>query len=86
VGVLVPQQLGQWLENDYELRKLDVPSAKKGAIRSPTPGRDRCVVIAEAPPHAGRRSVDFHVAQSPLGPVVGLKTHEDDAAARRFVG
>ncbi len=67
----------------YELRKLDVPASEEGG----NPLTDSAAVnvvlsLLRIADHPGDTVARFHVANSPLGAVVGLDDYRDDAAAR----
>lgn len=69
----------------YELRKLNVPSSEEGGNPlTDSPAVTVVLSLLKLADHPGDTICRFHVAQSPLGAVVGLKTHDDDAAARRL--
>lgn len=83
VGVLVRknQTVGRLI---YELRARGIPASEEGG----NPLTDSVAVtiilsLLRLADHPGDTVARFHLAHSPLGPVVGLTEHDDDAAARR---
>jgi len=81
-----PQQLGSGFD-DYGTSQIGrCRPAKKGQSAHRLPGRDRCVVIAEARRPSGRHDLSIHVAQSAVGPVVGLKNARRRRGSAAVVG
>jgi len=83
VGVLVRKNatVGRLI---YELRARGIPASEEGG----NPLTDSAAVtivlsLLRLADHPADTVARFHLAHSPLGPVVGLTDHEDDAAARR---
>jgi ATP-dependent exoDNAse (exonuclease V) beta subunit len=82
VGVLVRKNetVGRLI---YELREQDVQASEEGG----NPLTDSAAVVVvlslvRLADHPGDTVARFHVAHSPLGPVVGLSDYEDDRSAR----
>lgn len=68
----------------YQLRELEVPASEEGGSRlADSPAVMSLMAALQMAGHPGDRIARYHVAQTPVGAVVGLTDHQDEAAAHR---
>ena len=66
------------------LRGLGVEASEEGATTlTDSPAVSTCLALLRLADHPGDRIALYQVAWSPLGPIVGLTTHDDHSQARR---
>mgnify|MGYP002780499334 CR=1 FL=1 len=66
-----------------ELRRLGVAASEEGGNPlTDSPAASAVLALLRLADHPGDRVARFHVAQTPLGELVGLPHHDDDRAAR----
>lgn len=69
----------------YELRRLDVPASEEGGNPlTDSPAVGTVLSLLRLADHPGDLVARFHVANSPLGAIVGLIDYESAALARRI--
>ena len=69
----------------YELRRLHVEASEEGGNPlTDSPAVELILSLLTLADHPGHTAARFHVARSPLGPLVGLAGHQDDDAAARL--
>ncbi len=69
----------------YELRRLGIHASEEGGNPlSDSPPVELILSLLTLADHPGHTAARFHVAQSPLGPSIGLRDHGDDAASCRL--
>ncbi len=68
----------------YELRRRGLKVSEEGGnVLTDTPAVTVLLSLLKLADHPGDTAARFHVATSPLGRLVGLTSHDDDAAASR---
>ncbi len=71
----------------FELSARGIDASEEGGNPlSDSPAVELVLSLVTLADHPGHTAARFHVAQSPLGPLVGLDRHDDDAAACRLAG
>ncbi|HUY90928.1 MAG TPA: UvrD-helicase domain-containing protein [Pirellulales bacterium] len=69
----------------YELRRRGIQASEEGGNPlTDSPAVAAVLSLLTLADHPGDTVARFHVAQSPLGPIVGLKSHQDEFAAGRL--
>jgi ATP-dependent exoDNAse (exonuclease V) beta subunit len=82
IGVLVRRNVAvAWLIRRLRQKKIEA-SEEGGNPLTDSPAVQWVLSLLAIADHPGHTAARFHVAHSPLGPVVGLTDYGDDAAAR----
>lgn len=69
----------------YELRRRGVAASEEGGNPlTDSPAVAAVLALLTLADHPGDTVARFHVAHSPLGPIVGLESHQDELAAGRL--
>lgn len=81
IGVLVRRNNAvAWLIR--RLRQMDIEASEEGGNPlTDSPAVQWVLSLLTLADHPGHSAARFHVVHSPLGPLVGLATHDDEAAA-----